>query len=160
MTGKRQEGPRELLGRHLAERGLKSTRQRALIVEAFFASSGHLSVDDLLRKVRTRDDRVSAATVYRTMNLLAECGLAHARDFGEGQTRWEVAAGREHHDHLICTRCGDIVEFENDPIEALQEAVARAHGFAVTHHKMELYGICRDCRTAARRKKPARAATP
>jgi Fur family ferric uptake transcriptional regulator len=85
------------------------------------------------------------ATVYRTMKLLSESGLAHARNFGDGQTRYEAAVGKHHHDHLICTRCGTIVEFENDRIETMQEAVARKHGFKVTSHKMELYGLCRNC---------------
>ncbi len=146
--------PVEVLEQHLAQRGLKSTRQRATIVNIFFAQPGHLSVDELLRKVRVKDPRVSAATVYRTMKLLAECGLAHARQFGDGQTRWEVAADRHHHDHLICTRCGVIVEFENDQIEHLQDAVARHHGFQVTHHKMELYGLCRDCQRLQRPARP------
>jgi Fur family transcriptional regulator, ferric uptake regulator len=146
MARKEQTGgPEQVLEQHLSQRGLKSTRQRSTIVNTFFAQTGHLSVDDLLRKVRVKNPRVSAATVYRTMKLLGECGLAHARQFGDGQTRWEVAGDRHHHDHLICTRCGTIVEFENDQIEHLQDLVARHHGFTVTHHKMELYGLCRDC---------------
>jgi Fur family ferric uptake transcriptional regulator len=134
-----------ILNRYMAERGLKSTRQRSLIIETFFALEGHLSVEELWAKVREQDTKVSVATVYRTMKLLNECGLAHARNFGDGQTRYEAAAGRHHHDHLICTRCGHIVEFENDRIEAMQDAVARKHGFRVTSHKMELYGLCQDC---------------
>ncbi len=134
-----------VLADYMARKGLKSTRQRSLIVDMFLGSSGHLSVEDLWAKVRERDQKVSVATVYRTMKLLHECGLAHARNFGDGQTRYEVAAGKDHHDHLICTRCGEIVEFENDRIEAMQDAVARKHGFKVTSHKMELYGLCRSC---------------
>jgi Fur family ferric uptake transcriptional regulator len=134
-----------MLEKFMAERGLKSTRQRSLIIETFFGSEGHLSVEELWGKVRTQDARVSVATVYRTMKLLGESGLAHARNFGDGQTRYEAAIGRHHHDHLICTSCGTIVEFENDRIEAMQDAVARRHGFRVTSHKMELYGLCKDC---------------
>lgn len=134
-----------LLQRHLQERGLKQTRQRSLIVQAFLGAGGHLDVDQLLARVRGIDPRVSAATVYRTMKLLTELGLAHAQRFGDGHTRYESAVNREHHDHLICTACGKIIEFENDRIESLQEAVARKHGFTVLHHKLELYGICRQC---------------
>jgi Fur family ferric uptake transcriptional regulator len=136
------------LARYMAEHGLKTTRQRSLIIDTFFEAGGHLSVEDVWNKVRTHDARVSVATVYRTMKLLSECGLAQARNFGDGQTRYE-AGGRQHHDHLICTRCGTIVEFENDRIEALQDAVARKHGFKVTSHKMELYGLCAKCRQTA-----------
>lgn len=135
----------ELLNRYMAQRGLKSTRQRSLIIDTFFDTGGHLSVEELWAKVRNKEAKVSVATVYRTMKLLSECGLAHARNFGDGQTRYEAAVGRHHHDHLICTRCGTIVEFESDRIEALQEAIARKHGFRVTSHKMELYGLCRAC---------------
>jgi Fur family ferric uptake transcriptional regulator len=139
------EDRQAMLDKYMAEKGLKSTRQRALIVETFFQAGGHVSVEDVWSRVRKVDQRVSVATVYRTMKLLAESGLAHARNFGDGQTRYEAAVGREHHDHLICTSCGKIIEFENDRIEALQEHVAKRHGFKVTSHKMELYGLCRDC---------------
>lgn len=133
------------LERFLAERGLKSTRQRNLIVETFLGLQGHVSVEELLAKVREEDPRISQATVYRTMKLLTESGFAHARQFGEGQTRYEPAAERGHHDHLICTGCGAIIEFENQRIERLQHEEARRHGFVVHHHKMELYGLCRAC---------------
>lgn len=135
----------EILSQYMNQHGLKHTRQRSLIIDAFFATGGHLSVEDVLSKVREQDSKVSMATVYRTMKLLSECGLAHARNFGDGQTRYEAAIGRHHHDHLICTGCGTIIEFENNRIEALQEMVARRHGFRVTSHKMELYGLCRSC---------------
>lgn len=137
-----------VLQRYMAQHGLKSTRQRSLIVDTFFDMDGHHTVEDLWSRVRQQDQRVSVATVYRTMKLLSDCGLAHARNFGDGQTRYEAAVGRHHHDHLICTRCGLIVEFENDKIEAMQDAVARKHGFSVISHKMELYGLCRNCQRA------------
>ena len=88
----------ELLTRYMAEHGLKTTRQRSLIIDTFFSLGGHLSVEELWAKVREQDVRVSVATVYRTMKLLHECGLAHARNFGDGQTRYEAAVGRHHHD--------------------------------------------------------------
>jgi Fur family ferric uptake transcriptional regulator len=146
MTAAAGAGERvKIFDRFVAERGLKSTRQRSLIIEIFFGLDGHLSVEELWGKVRATDARVSVATVYRTMKLLAESGLATARNFGDGQTRYEAAVGRHHHDHLICTRCGAIVEFENDQIERMQDLVARKHGFKVVSHKMELYGLCRTC---------------
>src|SRR5439155_25370656 len=111
----------EVLERYMTEHGLKSTRQRSLIIETFFGTPGHLSVEELWSRVRKLDQKVSVATVYRTMKLLSDCGLAHARNFGDGQTRYEAAVGKHHHDHLICTRCGAIVEFENDKIEAMQD---------------------------------------
>jgi Fur family ferric uptake transcriptional regulator len=148
VSGSQREELDRILDRYMAERGLKSTRQRSLIIDIFFGMHGHLSVEEVWARVRQDDPRVSVATVYRTMKLLAESGLAHARNFGDGQTRYEPAVGREHHDHLICTRCGTIIEFENDQIERMQEAVARRHGFKVTSHKMELYGLCKSCQKA------------
>jgi Fur family transcriptional regulator, ferric uptake regulator len=137
---------RERLASWIASRGLKATRQRDLIVDTFFSQSGHLSIDELLEKVTARDRSIGAATVYRTMKILADAGLASARHFEGGQTRYEAALDRHHHDHLICTSCQNIFEFENERIEELQDRVAAEHGFAVTHHKLELYGLCKDCR--------------
>jgi len=148
MTESEQQA--EILKGYLQERGLKSTRQRSLIVETFLEAGGHLSVEQLWSRVREKDPRVSVATVYRTMKLLSDAGLAHAQNFGDGQTRFEPAHGREHHDHLICTSCGAIVEFENDRIEQLQQVVAKKHGFRVTSHKMELYGLCKKCQGKGR----------
>ena len=136
---------RERLAVWIAARGLKTTRQRDLIVDTFFSQSGHLSVDELLGQVTARDATIGAATVYRTMKILTDSGLASARHFEGGQTRYEAAIDRHHHDHLICTSCGNILEFENERIESLQESVAAEHGFTVTHHKLELYGLCRAC---------------
>lgn len=144
--GKEPSSPVAALGEYITEQGLKHSRQRDRIAETFFAMGGHVSVDELVARVRRVDPRISVATVYRTMKLLADSGLAVARQFGGGQTRYEPAAGRGHHDHLICTECGEIVEFANERIEALQESIARRHGFQVESHKLELYGRCARCR--------------
>ena len=133
------------LGSWLEERGLKHSRQRDVIVETFYGMGGHVPVDGLVARVRSLDARVSVATVYRTMKLLAECGIAVPRRFDDGQTRYEPASGRAHHDHLICTGCGRIVEFENEKIEELQIRVAHGQGFEVDSHKLELYGRCDRC---------------
>lgn len=139
------DAARQKLASWIAERGLKATRQRDVIVDAFFSEPGHLSVEELVEKARKRDSSIGAATVYRTMKILAEAGLASVRHFEGGQTRYEAALDRQHHDHLICTSCGSIVEFENERIEELQDRVAADHGFTVTHHKLELYGLCKSC---------------
>ena len=139
------------LGAYLARHGLKHSRRRERIAEIFFGMVGHVSVEELLAHARREDRRVSQATVYRTMKLLVESGLANAREFGDGQTRYEVAVGRSHHDHLICTGCGIIAEFADEQIEALQASVARRHGFSVERHRLELYGRCSRCRAEARR---------
>jgi Fur family ferric uptake transcriptional regulator len=128
---------------YVREHGLKSTQQRDVIVDLFLRSSGHVSIDDLLSKVRRKNPKVGYATVYRTMKLLTDAGIAAARQFGDGQTRFEVSDGEGHHDHLICSQCGLILEFENDAIERLQEQMAESlGGFKLVRHKLELYGIC------------------
>jgi Fur family ferric uptake transcriptional regulator len=135
------------LGAHIERHGLKHSRQRERIAQTFLSMGGHVSVEEVVARVRREDPRVSVATVYRTMKLLAECGVAVPRQFGgDGQTRYESATGRPHHDHLICTSCGDIVEFANERIESLQETVAKRHGFEVQSHRLELYGRCARCR--------------
>ncbi|MBK8012547.1 MAG: transcriptional repressor [Deltaproteobacteria bacterium] len=141
-----EDDPREILKTYVSRHGLKFTRQRELIADVFFNSQGHLRVEDLLESVRAIDPQVSLATVYRTMKLLTECGLASPHRFGDGHTRYEPAETKEeHHDHLICTACGRIVEFLNEEIEELQHRVAAENGFVVTNHRMELYGLCKRC---------------
>jgi Fur family ferric uptake transcriptional regulator len=129
---------------HLRGQKLKSTAQRDTIAKAFFDAQNHISVEELYNEVRRMNPHIGYATVYRTMKLLTECGLAVERHFRDGSARYETAQKR-HHDHLICERCGAIVEFEEDRIEALQEQIAKRLGFRFTGHKMELYGICRNC---------------
>ncbi len=129
---------------HIKKKGLKSTRQRDVIVREFFKKHAHLSVEDLWARSRKIDPKIGYATVYRTLKLLAECGLAFKRQFGAGQALFEHATDH-HHDHLICLGCQEIVEFENDAIESMQEKICKKHQFRLMHHKMELYGYCEKC---------------
>lgn len=138
-------------GRVLRERGLKSTAQRDDIARIFFAAGQHLSVEELYAAVKKVNERVGYATVYRTLKLLKECGLAEERHFDDGQARYEPTTGEaQHHDHCICERCGRIVEFASEELERLQERIARDLGFVVHRHRMELYGICTACREGRR----------
>jgi Fur family ferric uptake transcriptional regulator len=126
---------------YLQDNKLNTTQQRELIVDLFLRCKNHISVDELLARVRKRNRKVGYATVYRTLKLLVESGLAIQRQFGDGQARYEVEG--EHHDHLICSKCGLILEFEDPEIEALQERIAqRLGGFQVMRHRHELYGLC------------------
>ncbi len=132
---------RERWSAYLAENKLNTTQQRELIVEQFFKCHDHVSIDELLAKVRKRNKKVGYATVYRTLKLLVDSGVAIHRQFGDGQSRFEVAG--EHHDHLICIKCGLIMEFEDEEIEELQDRIAaRLGGFSVIRHRHELYGLC------------------
>jgi Fur family ferric uptake transcriptional regulator len=128
-----------------SSKGLKSTRQRDLILDCFLASRQHLSTEELYLKIKEQNSAIGFATVYRTLKLFAESGIAREIHLGDGQTRYEHLHAGEHHDHLICTRCGAIVEFENETIEQLQKDVASQHGFTIANHKLELYGTCSAC---------------
>jgi len=139
-------GAQALLQPLLAKHGLRRSRTREVIAEMFLATPGHVSVDELATRVRAHYAGIGRTTVYRTLRLLADCGLAETHDFGDGITRYESAQKKAHHDHLLCTSCGEILEFENPEIEALQEDVARIHGFTTESHKLELYGRCPRCR--------------
>ena len=130
----------------IAQKGLKSTRQRDIILDFFLSSDRHMSLEELYLKLRAKHPNIGYATVYRTLKLLAESGIAREIQFGDGQTRYEHMMEGEHHDHLVCTRCGTIAEFENETIEKLQAEVAASHGFLIETHKLELYGLCATCR--------------
>jgi len=127
---------------YLAKKGLKSTRQRDVIAQKFFGAATHVSIEELLALARAEHPKVGYATVYRTLKLLTECGLAAERRFGDGHTTYETAGDSAHHDHLICVECGFVLEFHNEEIEREQERVARSFGFNVMRHRHELYGLC------------------
>jgi Fur family ferric uptake transcriptional regulator len=131
---------------YLRKKGLKTTHQREAIVDAFLRTSGHVALEDLLVDARKKHPGVGLATVYRTVKLMEEAGLAASRQFESGHTLYEVSEGRAHHDHLICDRCGYIVEFESDEIEQLQDSAARRLGFNVLRHRHELFGLCEKAR--------------
>jgi len=142
---------RALLSAYMVQKGLRSTDQRRLIVETFFKAQSHVSIEELLGQVRAQDARVGYATVYRTLKLLTECGVAFERRFGDGLTRYELAdEDAHHHDHLICVECGSITEFEEPRIEELQDDIARRYGFRLRSHKHEMYGVCPACQAKTR----------
>ena len=141
------------LDAYMRKKGLRSTAQRRVIAEAFFNSPNHVTIEELLARVRAIEPRIGYATVYRTLKLFAECGIAAERHFGDGQARYELSdeSSEGHHDHLICVDCGRIVEFHDEAIERMQDAVASRLGFRVTSHRHEIYGECKECqrKTAA-----------
>ena len=132
---------RELLRQQITEKGLRLTQQRMLISEVFFEEvKDHANIEELYQKVRKRNSGIGYATVYRTLKLLTDCGLATSMQSMDGTRRFEPSS--DHHDHLTCTACGKIMEFENEEIERLQEEIAAKFGFALTSHTMDLYGVC------------------
>lgn len=122
------------------QKGLRMTDQRRVIARVLGESQDHPDVDELYRRASAIDNRISIATVYRTVRLFEEAGILSRLDFGDGRSRYEEVP-TEHHDHLIDTKSGKVIEFHNDELEALQERIARELGFKLVDHRMELYGV-------------------
>jgi Fur family transcriptional regulator, ferric uptake regulator len=131
---------------YLQDRKLKLTPHRQLILDTFLENEGHRSVEDIYRVVRVQDPRIGYTTVYRTMKLLTDCGLAREIDLADGITRYEHLYNHEHHDHMICMQCGKSIEFYDPEIEALQDDASEQLGFKVLDHRLQIYGLCGDCR--------------
>lgn len=145
---------REQFLRYMADRGLNVTRQRLRIAEMFLAMPGHHTLDELYGLIRRTDPGIGQTTVYRTLKLLCDAGLAHELQFGDGSARFEpvdASSGATHHDHLICQICGRTVEVHSDAIEALQKELAEANGFTLLSHAHYLFGLCPECREKGRR---------
>lgn len=137
---------KKIFNKFAAEKGLRSTRQRDIILDFFLSTREHVSVEDLYLKIKASHPGIGSATVYRTLKLFAEAGLAREILLHDGQTRYEHVMEGEHHDHLVCTGCNSIIEFENETIEKLQQEIAIRHGFMIKSHKLEIYGLCAVCR--------------
>jgi len=135
----------DVLKQHLTKHNLKLTRQREYILNAFLKME-HVTAEQMYHLLAKKDPHIGLATIYRTLKLFCETGLAQERHFGT-QTQFDNVAHKGHHDHMICTSCGKIVEFQNCQIELLQEEVATKNGFTIQTHKLELYGLCSNCRT-------------
>ncbi|ABB39472.1 ferric uptake regulation protein [Oleidesulfovibrio alaskensis G20] len=144
--------PLQVFTDYIVANGLKMTPQRMLIVDVFLREDGHLTTEELYEKVKREDPSVGQATVYRTMKLLSESGIAKEVRFGDGVARYEQKYGSKHHDHLICETCGRNIEVLDEHIELLQEELAAKHGFVLTSHRMYLYGECRECRDKKKKK--------
>lgn len=125
----------------LAEKnGLRMTEPRRIIARVLSKSTDHPDAEELHRRASKIDSSISLATVYRTMKLFEEYEIIERHDFGNGRSRFEQVPD-EHHDHLIDVRSGKVIEFQNEEIERLQEEIAKAHGYKLVDHKLELYGV-------------------
>ncbi len=131
------------LSRYLEEHNLKHTQQREAILVAFLEATGHITSEEIHTRVRVGHPNIGYTTVYRTMKLLCDAGLASERHFEEGVTLYEIE--HEHHDHLVCLRCGKIIEFECEMIERTQQEIADRYRFRILRHRHELYGHCSAC---------------
>ncbi len=138
----------DLLQGHIVSHHLKITKERNAVLRALIDATEterHVTAEELYQKMKKKGSPIGFATVYRTLNLFCECKLAEQRQFGDGHARYELTYNVGHHDHLICTECHKIIEFENLLIEQQQDKVAKKHHFTVYSHKLELYGLCSEC---------------
>ena len=136
----------EILEKFIGEKHLRYTPQREEILKIFLSQERHLSSDELYKILKKKNHKIGYTTVYRTMKLLAKAGLCDEVDLGDGISRFEHKYGHEHHDHLICMKCGEASEVVKPAIERLQDRLASEHGFTPIRHKLEIFGICRKCK--------------
>ena len=136
----------EVLESYIAEHKLKITKQRRVVLNVFLECKDHVSVEELYSIVSEQEPKIGLATIYRTLALLTKSGLALEMDFGDGQKRYESSFMTAHHDHMVCTECGKIIEFNHPLIEKYQEEIAIENGFKITSHKLDLFGHCSNCK--------------
>jgi len=141
--------PKKIFIDYLKKKNLKWSRQREVILDLFLSTHKHVTTEELYQLARSQSLQVGYTTVHRTLKLLSECGLASERHFSDRYTRFERKQKGQHHDHLICTKCGKIIEFKCEKIEKMQENIARQKGFKITHHRLELYGMCSTCKKSS-----------
>jgi Fur family ferric uptake transcriptional regulator len=143
----------QIFRKYLERRGLKLTAERRALFDEIFGRHEHLEADELLVRLRAQHKKISRATIYRTLELLVDSGIVGRLRIGEAGYRYERLRAGDHHDHLICTQCGRVIEFFEPRIEALQDEVAARHGFLLLSHSHQMRGVCRACRP--RSKSPA-----
>ncbi len=132
-----------LLRNYLHMRDKKLTKNRKLILDAFFHADSHPTIEELFYQTKALNSRIGVATVYRTVKLLCGCGLVSGFRHTDGTFRYEF--GHEYHEHLICINCGRLFEVSDPQIKVMQNALAEKNGFKILHSRLELYGICREC---------------
>lgn len=130
----------------LKNKGLKLTREREVILKEIFSRHGHFDPDELLIRLRGKGSSVSRASIYRTIPLLIESGLIEEVVKVDKHAHYEHTYGHSHHDHMICIKCGKVIEFHSLALEDIQERVCRKNGFGGTSHTLEIRGYCKRCR--------------
>src|SRR3954468_583785 len=143
----------EILHRHLKRVGLKHTKDGDTILHTFLETRDHLSTEELHRLVKKKDPKIGFTTVYRTLKLFSECGLASEVAFHDGIARYEHQYNRRGHNHMVCTECGSSVEFFTPELEKLEQEIGKKYHYATTRHSFQIYGVCEDCQKKADRRR-------
>lgn len=137
---------------YLDRENLKQSKQRNRIIELFIEMNDHVSAEELHQYALSKDVPAGLATIYRTLKLLKDASLVDQKQFEDGKFVFEIDWPHSHHDHLICQTCERVIEFENQEIERLQNEVAKAYGFRLTNHRLDLWGECLDAKCEYRPK--------
>ncbi len=133
----------EKLDEYLKKSGLRQTKHRKLLLDIVIEMGPHFDVEKLASLAKKKDPELGIATVYRNLGVFKAAGFLAENQFGNGKSIYEICdPDGEHHDHLICMQCGEIIEFMDPELEKIQDTLARRLGFTLSHHKMELYGNC------------------
>jgi Fur family transcriptional regulator, ferric uptake regulator len=130
----------------LQGQGLKMTSERGALVREIFSTHYHFEADELLLKMKEKSVKISRATVYRTLELLVKSGLVRRVHLGEDHYHYEHVTGDSHHDHLICTTCGEVIEFHDETLEQRQREICEKKKFTPTFHNLQILGVCNGCR--------------
>lgn len=130
----------------LAQQGFKLTQERTALVREIFATHYHFEADELLFRMKEKSLKISRATVYRTLELLVKAGLVRRVHLGEDHYHYEHVRGDSHHDHLVCTACGAVIEFHDEDLERRQREICERKKFTPTFHNLQILGICESCR--------------
>lgn len=137
----------------VARKGLRHTEQREKVLDVFLATERHVTVQELYDLVRNKHKGIGYATVARTMKLICESGLCRQVDFGDGALRYEHKYDHEHHDHLICAKCGKFEEIYSPKLEKIQRELVKKHGYVQESHKLDIFGLCPECANGDTRRK-------
>jgi Fur family ferric uptake transcriptional regulator len=135
-----------VLNDHIARKGLRNSSSRSAVLAEFMKADKHLTSEELYKIISKKIPTIGIATIYRSLHLFCECGIARELKMEDGISRYEPILGHEHHDHLVCTKCGKFIEIIDSELEEIQRKIANRYRFNIQNHKMELYGLCSDCK--------------
>lgn len=135
----------QLFEDYLNSKGLRFTRERREILDEVMRTHSHFEVEDIFAGLRKKNANISRASIYRTLPLLLDSGIVHKTLCEVMRARYEHVLGHEHHDHMVCVKCGKVIEFKKDGIEKLQEEAAKEHRFKMIGHRLVISGLCKDC---------------
>ena len=140
----------ESFAKYLETKKLKFTKERKTVLREMFLSRGHLEVEDLLYSLKRKKKSASRATVYRTLELLVDSGIVRTVDLGHGHSHYELVLDHPHHEHMVCLKCGKVIEFSDKTIERALKKLCKKSGFEHTSHRFQIFGYCDECKNSSK----------